>query len=141
MTRRAGARREVEEPLELAADRGDVALERLAVEQVALGRPPGRVADHARAAADERDRPTAMTLEAEQPEDRHQVPDVERRGPTDRSRCRPRSAGRSPGAPSRPGRRRVEDARATRARRGARSGPPAAGPAAGARHSDRRRVV
>ena len=51
----------------------------VAVEQVPLGRTARRVADHARPAADDRDRPAAEALEAEQPEDRHEVADVERR--------------------------------------------------------------
>ena len=83
----ARARREVEEPLELAADARDVRLERVAVEQVALGRTARRVADHPGPAADERDGPPAVALQPQQPEDRHQVADVERMPPTDRTRC------------------------------------------------------
>ncbi len=70
--------REVEEPLELAAQGRDVRLERLAVEQVPLGRAAGRIADHAGPAADHGDRPAAEPLEPQQPEDRHEVADVER---------------------------------------------------------------
>ena len=131
--------REVEEPLELAADRGDVRLERLAVEQVPLRRPPRRVADHPRPAADERDRAAAVALELEQAEDRHEVADVERR----RRRVEAvvagdRPAGRQPGRQAR--RRRVEHARASRARRG---GRPARGrpPRCGSVTASRRRAV
>ena len=55
------------------------AVERLGVEQVPLGRAARRVADHPGPAADHRDRPAAEALEAEQPEDRDEVADVERR--------------------------------------------------------------
>ena len=50
MTAPPAARREVEEPLELAADRGDVGLERLAVEQVPLATtgPTGRRSSRSR---------------------------------------------------------------------------------------------
>ena len=56
------------------------ALERLAVEQVPLRRAARRVADHPGPAADERDRAPAEALEAQEPEDRDQVADVERVG-------------------------------------------------------------
>ena len=69
---------EVEEPFQLATDRGDVPLERRPVEQVPLRRATRRVADHPRPAADESDRPPTEALEAQEPEDRHQVADVER---------------------------------------------------------------
>ena len=52
----------------------------VAIEQVPLGRPPGRIADHPRPAADERDRAAAEALQPEQPEDRDEVADVERVG-------------------------------------------------------------
>ena len=74
------------------ADRRDVRLERLAIEQVPLRRPTRRVADHPRPAADHGDRPAAEPLQPEQPEDRDEVADVERRArrvepdvPADRS--------------------------------------------------------
>ena len=104
---RAG--REVEEPLELAADRRDVGLERLAIEQVPLGRAPRRVADHPGPAADQRDRPAPEPLQPEQPEDRDQVADVERvRGRVEADVAGDRPARREPGR--QPGRRLVEDA-------------------------------
>ena len=56
----------------------DIRLERVAVEQVALGRAPGRVADHPGPAADQCDRPAAEPLEPQQAEDRDEVADVER---------------------------------------------------------------
>ena len=96
ITRLGRTRREVEEALELDADRRDVVLDRRDVEQVPLRRPARRVPDHPRPAADERDRPAAVTLEPDQPEDRDEVPDVERFARSGRSRCTPRS-----GAPSR----------------------------------------
>ena len=82
---------------------GDVGFERRAVEQVPLRGPARRVADHPGPATDDRDRPAAEALQAEQPEDRHEVADVERRRRTGRSRCSRRSAGRSPGGPAGPG--------------------------------------
>ena len=84
---RARVGREVEEPLELDPDGRDVGFERGDVEQVALGGTARRVADHARPATDDRERPAAEALQAEQPEDRHEVADVERRARRDRSRC------------------------------------------------------
>ena len=74
----------------------------VAVEQVALRRAPGRVADHPGPAADQRDRPAAEALQAEQAEDRHEVADVERVGRTGRSRCSRRSDGRSRAGPRGP---------------------------------------
>ena len=109
MTAAVAAGREVEEPLELAADPGHVGREGLAVEQVPLRRSPGRVADHPGPATDHRDRPAAEPLEPEQPEDRHEVADVERRP----GRIEPDVAGdrRIAGeAGGQPGRRRVQDA-------------------------------
>ena len=103
MTRRAGARREVEEPLELAADRRDVRLERLAVEQVPLGRAArtGRRSSRSRR---RRGRPAGR---------RGAGGGAARRsgrggrrgatGRTGRSRCSRRSAARSPAAPASPG--------------------------------------
>jgi hypothetical protein len=72
---RAG--REVEVSLELAADPGDVGLQGRLVEQAALGRSSRRIADHAGRAADEGDRSSAVALQLEEPEDRHQVPGVQ----------------------------------------------------------------
>ncbi len=72
------ARGEVEVVRELVVDRPDVGLDRGAVEQRALGRPAGRIPDHARAAADHRDRLAAEALQPDQAEDRDQVADVER---------------------------------------------------------------
>ena len=68
-----------------------------------------------------------MALEAEQPEDRHEVPDVQRRARTDRSRCSRRSGGRSPAGPASPG---VVACRMPR-HSSSSSRPLAAGPAAG----------
>src|SRR6185312_10879956 len=76
---RAARPREVEEPLELWPDRGDVGLDLLARLQVALRRAPGWVADHARPATDKGDRPAAVALEPDQAEDRDEVTDVEPR--------------------------------------------------------------
>ena len=88
---------------------GDVALERLAVEQVPLRRPARRIADHPGPAADERDRPAAEALEPEQPEDRHEVPDVERgAGRIEPDVARDRRVARQSGGQS--GCRRVQDA-------------------------------
>ena len=75
--RSAGPGREVQEPLQLAAQRNDVRLQRLAVQEVALRRPPGRIADHPGPPTDQSDRSAAVSLKAEQAEDRHQVADVE----------------------------------------------------------------
>ena len=116
---------EVEEALELGADRGDVRLERLPVEQVPLGRRPRRVADHPGPAADERDRPAAVALEVEQPEDRHEVADVERGS----RRVEPvvggdRAAGRESRRRDRASRRGA--CRASAARRGVPAGRPRA---------------
>ena len=54
-------------------------------------------------AADDRDRPAAEALQAEQPEDRDEVADVERRRRTGRTRCSRRSAVRSRAGPAGPG--------------------------------------
>ena len=67
----------------------DVLLDRGPAQEQPLGRSPGRVADHARAAADDDDRRAAGALEVDQPEDRDEVPDVERRARSGRSRCSP----------------------------------------------------
>ena len=69
--------REVQEPLELAAQRADVRLERVAVQEVPFGRPARRVADHPGAAAHDRDRPSTEALEAQQTEDRDEVADMQ----------------------------------------------------------------
>ena len=88
----------------------------------ALGGAPRRVADHPRAAADQRDRPAAVLLEPEQAEDRDQVADVERvRGGVEPDVGGDR-AGRSRGA--RRGRASWRGgSRATRARRAGRARP------------------
>ena len=65
------------EPLELRLDAGDVVVERLAVEQVALLAAAARVADHAGGAAGQRERAVAGQLEAAQRELPDQVPDVQ----------------------------------------------------------------
>ena len=76
--RLAATRAEVEEVFELDLDRGGVRDHLLARQQVALGGSTRRVADHARAAADDDDRTAPMTLDVHQPEHRDEVPDVER---------------------------------------------------------------
>ncbi len=76
---RAARPTEVEEPLQLRSDRGHVRLDLLARLQVALGGASRRVADHARPATDEGDRASAAELEPDEPEDRHQVADVQPR--------------------------------------------------------------
>ena len=76
--RRVIARREVQEPLQLAADPRHVPLERLAIEQVPFRGSSRWVADHAGPASHEGDRTAPEALQAEQPEDRHEVTDVER---------------------------------------------------------------
>ena len=90
--------REVEEVLELPPDRLDVrepAVSRS--RRHALRRSTGRVADHAGAAAEQRDRQAAVPLELEQPEDRHEVADVERRsGRIEADVAGDRAAGREP---------------------------------------------
>jgi hypothetical protein len=58
--------REIEEALELPALSRDVGFEQLGGEQVALGGLAARVADHARAAADHRDRVMSRTLQPHQ---------------------------------------------------------------------------
>ena len=60
------------------ADRAYVCFERLAVEEVPLAGPTRRIADHPGPAADHRDGPAAEPLQPEQPEDRHEMSDVER---------------------------------------------------------------
>ena len=80
MTRAPGPGEKSRNRSSCAAERGHVRLERVAVEQVAFRRPAGRVADHPGPAADDRDRAAAEALESEQPEDRDEVPDVERVG-------------------------------------------------------------
>ena len=95
--------REVEEPLELAADRRDVRSSVSRSSRLRSRRASGRVADHPGPAADDRDRAAAVALEAQQPEDRHEVADVERVGATDRTRCSPRSGARWRAGPARPG--------------------------------------
>ena len=107
--RGVAAGREVEESLELAADTRDVDRQRLAVEQVPLRRPPGRVADHPGPAAHDRDGSSAEPLQAEQAEDRHEVADVERRpGRIEPDVAGDRRVAREPGGQA--GRRRMQDA-------------------------------
>ena len=83
------ARVEVEEPLELRAHAGDVGLDLLGRQQIALLRLAARIADHAGAAADERDRRVAEPLQAREAHHGEQVADVQARRRRDRSRCRP----------------------------------------------------
>ena len=75
--RAADARREIQESLQLPAERADIGLEGRRIQQIALQGAPGRVADHARAAAHERDRAPAMALQSKQTEDRDEVPDMQ----------------------------------------------------------------
>jgi hypothetical protein len=70
---------EVEEVLELESHRRRVRLDHVRGLQVALAGPAGRIADHPGAAAHERDRAPAVALEVDQPEDRHEVADVQPR--------------------------------------------------------------
>ena len=74
----------------------------VAIEQVPLRRAARRVADHPGPAADERDRPPAEALEPEQPEDRHEVADVERSaGRVEADVAGDRAAGRQAGRAAR----------------------------------------
>ena len=70
---------EIEEVLQLRVNGLRVAGQRVAVEEVPLRRAARRVADHARATTDQRHRTTAVALEVDQPEDRNEAADVERR--------------------------------------------------------------
>src|SRR5439155_4681768 len=70
---------EVQEALELDADRGGIRLDRRAIQQVALGRTARWIADHAGPPTDEYHGTTAVALEVDEAEDRHEVPDVEPR--------------------------------------------------------------
>src|SRR6266404_9897856 len=72
-------RREIEEPLELAAHRGHVRGQGFAIEQVALARPARRIADHPRPATDHGNRAAAVPLQLDEPEDRDEVADMEPR--------------------------------------------------------------
>ena len=74
---RARIGREVEEPFELDADGRDVGFEGGDIEEVPFRGTTRRVADHARPATDHRERPAAEALQAEQPEDGHEMTDVE----------------------------------------------------------------
>jgi hypothetical protein len=65
--------------LELAAHRRRVRLDDIEGLQVPLARAAGRVADHPGPATDERDRASAAALEVDQPEDRHEMADVQPR--------------------------------------------------------------
>jgi len=71
------SRREVEEALELTAQRSRVGLDRGLVEQPPLGGLAGGIPDHARAATDDDDRPTVRTLQVPEEEDLQQVADVQ----------------------------------------------------------------
>jgi hypothetical protein len=71
------ARAEIEEPLQLGADAGDVPLDLLAREQDALLGFAARIADHPGAAADDRDRRVAESLQPRKPHHREQRADVE----------------------------------------------------------------
>ena len=68
---------EVEELAQLGADRLEVALDGLEVEQLALVLLAARVADHARAASGEGDGPVARLLEPAQRAELHEVAHVE----------------------------------------------------------------
>src|SRR5207247_4822623 len=70
---------EVQESLELTAHRGDVGLERLAIQESTFRGRPGRVTDHPGPAADDGDRSAAMALEVDEAEDRDEVADVQPR--------------------------------------------------------------
>ena len=114
--------------------------ERLARQQVPLAGPARRITDHPGPATDQRDRPAAVPLQADQPEDRHEMADVQprRRGiEAVVGRDRPPLARRVRAGPA--------SSRGTcRATRAPASSPPArtAGGAAGSsRHRLGRRVV
>ena len=86
----------------------DVGLERGRIEQVALRRPPRRVADHAGPATDDGHRLAAGALQTEQAEDRHEVADMKRRAAgIEPDVAGDGPAGRQPIGQS--GRRRVQD--------------------------------
>ncbi len=72
--------REVEEALELLADTGDVRIELVVAEQIALDALAGRVADHAGRSADEHDRLVTRALQSRLHDQRHEVADVQARG-------------------------------------------------------------
>ena len=71
---------EVEQLGELHLDPLDVVAERVVVEQVALVAAPGRIADHPRRAAGERERTMSGELEAAHEQLADEVPDVQRVG-------------------------------------------------------------
>ena len=77
---RIGTAFEVEQPLQLRLDAGEVALECLAVEQVAFLGPPSRIADHTCRATGKRKGTVSSELEATQAELSHQMADVKRVG-------------------------------------------------------------
>ena len=68
---------QVDEVRQLGTDRGAVPIERLSIEQVALRRATGRIADHPRPAADQRNGATAVQLQTSQRKDTHEVADME----------------------------------------------------------------
>ena len=70
---------EVEKSLELPLDAGDVLVELLAREQLALLRLAAGIANHAGAAADDGDRMVPESLQARQPHHRQQRADMEAR--------------------------------------------------------------
>ena len=82
------ARREVEEALELPADTLGVLGGLLERQQVALLALAARIADEPGAAADQRDRPVAVALQAGEAHDGEQRAGVQARRGRDRSRCR-----------------------------------------------------
>ena len=101
--------REVEEPLELAAQRGDVVLERLR-RRAGCARSSGRTGRRSCPVPPPttRHRPSAEALQAQQPEDRDQVPDMQRiGGRIEADVAGDRAATRQSGRQA--GRRRVQD--------------------------------
>ena len=68
---------QIDDPAELLLDAGDVVVEDVVVEQVALLRSAARIADHAGRSPGQRDRPVAGVLEAAQRDQPDQVADVE----------------------------------------------------------------
>jgi hypothetical protein len=68
---------EIEHAGELGSDRGEIAVEVGAVEQIPLLGSTTRIADHSRGPAGERNRDVAEQLEAAQQQQRHQVAHVQ----------------------------------------------------------------
>jgi hypothetical protein len=71
--------RKIQKPLELHAHGRDIRVDLLGREQHALLRLAARIADHARAAADNRDRRVTESLQAREADQREQIPDMEAR--------------------------------------------------------------